>query len=100
MTQNEIKLIKSALKPFADSGLISPQTIEEVTTPRPDDGKSPRPDLLTRREACEILKCSCQSMINWGRSGLIIPIKLAGRRSIRYRMQDVEALLNVRIQPQ
>ncbi|HCE46188.1 MAG TPA: hypothetical protein DET40_21800 [Lentisphaeria bacterium] len=96
MTTNEAKLIRGALKPFQDSGLIAESTMQEIMEPRPEDNKAPRPDLLTRREACEILKCSGQSMINWHKAGLITPIKLAGKRAIRYRMQDVEALLSTK----
>lgn len=93
MTTNESKLVKQALKAFADSGLISAETMAEITEPKQQNGKMMRPDLVTRTEAAQILGVCRQSLINWQNSGVLRPIKLAGKRLVRYHFEDVQALL-------
>ena len=94
MTTNESKLVKQTLKGLADSGLISAATMAEITglkeTP---DGKPARPDLVTRQEAAKMLGVCPHSLINWQKSGTLQPIKLAGKRLIRYKMEDISSLL-------
>ncbi len=96
MTTNENKLVKQALKAFADSGLISAATMAELTEMKQADGKPARPDLITRQEACKLLGVCGQSLINWQKSGTLTPIKLAGKRLVRYHMSAIESLITAK----
>ena len=93
MTPNESKIVRQALKAFADSGLISPATMAELTEVKEPDGRPARPNLVTRAEACEILGVCIQTLINFEHAKKLKVIKLAGRRSVRYTMQNIEELL-------
>lgn len=92
MTKNEMKLVKYVLKPFVDSGLISEATMQEIITVKQPDGKTIRPDLITRPEAMKILGISLQSLINYEKEGILRAIKIAGKRMVRYKLEDIEAL--------
>jgi len=91
MTANETKLIKSALKPFLDSGMISEQTMQELVAVKEADGKGEK--LVTRKEAVEMLGVCIQSLINYEKENLLPPIKIAGKRLVRYRLSDLQALV-------
>lgn len=92
MTTNEVKLIRGALKGFVDNGLISETTMQEITSVKQSDGKAVRPDLVTRPEAIKILGVCQQSLINYEKEGLLPAIKIAGKRMVRYKLSDIEAL--------
>ncbi len=94
MTPNETKLVKQALKPFVDSGLISSATLSQLTAIKDDDGRPPRPNLVDRKETSKVLGCCIQSLVNFEKAGRLKPIKLAGRRAVRYTMQNIEQLLD------
>ena len=93
MTTNESKLVRQTLKGLADSGLISAATMAEITGLKESDGKAARPRLITRTQGTEMLGVCGQTFINWEKAGILKPIKLAGRRLVRYRMEDLENLL-------
>lgn len=96
MTPNERKLVVKALAPYRDAGLIGEETVSEITNigTEKDGGVGKRPDLVTRQEAAEILKCTTQTLINYQKAGLLPAHKIAGKRLVRYRIEDVEALLS------
>ncbi len=89
MNANELKLIRQTLKGFVDSGMISEGTMKEIAATRGTDGKTV---LVTRKEACEMLKVTTQTLVNWEKSGELKPIKLAGKTLVRYKLDDIEAL--------
>ena len=97
MTANELKMIRSVLKPFVDNGLLSDSVIDEIATLTTKSGskdiKKNRPDLITREEAATLLQVSQQSLINWEHAGKIKAIKVAGSRLVRYHMHDIDSLL-------
>ncbi len=93
MTPNESKLVKQTLKGLTDSGLISVATMAEINGLQGTDGKPARPDLVTRQEAAKMLGVCPHSLINWQKSGTLVPIKLAGKRLIRYSMENISSLL-------
>ncbi|MEI6422653.1 MAG: helix-turn-helix domain-containing protein [Lentisphaerota bacterium] len=97
MTTNESKLVKQALRPFADSGLISAATMAELTEMKQADGKPARPDLVNREQGTEMLNVCAQTLINWEKKGILKPIKLAGKRLVRYHMSDIENLITVKV---
>jgi len=54
-------------------------------------GNTPRRELLTARQAGELLNCCTRSVQNWGRQGRLTPVKF-GRRRIRWDKREVEAI--------
>ena len=52
------------------------------------------PELLTLREAANILKCHPNTLRNWDRSGLLKAVRLGGRKDRRYRKEDIVKFLN------
>ncbi len=94
MNLNAQKTVRQALKPFVDSGLLSTEAWQELEEKMTQiDGRPATPDLVTRPEAAKLLKVSPRSLINWERSGKLQALKLAGKRLVRYRMEQVLALL-------
>lgn len=51
------------------------------------------PELLTLRQACEILNCHPNTLRQWDKKGILVAIRLGNRRDRRYRKEDVLALL-------
>jgi excisionase family DNA binding protein len=49
------------------------------------------PDLLTKAELADYLQVSVKTLERWEKDGLLHPIRLS--RSVRYRRDDVEALI-------
>jgi len=96
MNENERKLVKSALRPFVDSGMISAEAMNEITAEKTKEGRTAPPQLLTRPEAMERLGVCLQTMVNYEKAGLLNGIRIAGRRMVRYRSSDIEALLEVK----
>jgi len=47
------------------------------------------PELLTLREACDILKCHPNTLRNWDRSGLLKAVRIGTREDRRYRKNDI-----------
>lgn len=94
MTNNEAKLIRQTLKGFVDAGLISAGTVDEMLDPASNGaGKAQRPDLMTRRGVAALLQCTTRSLINYEKSGNLRPVKIAGKRLVRYHFEDVQSLL-------
>lgn len=94
MNPNAQKTIKQALKPFVFSGLLPADAWQELQEKILEVGsRAARPDLISRTEAAKLLQVSLRSIINWEREGKIQAIKLAGKRLIRYRMEQVLSLL-------
>lgn len=94
MNPNAQKTIKQALKPFVDSGLLPADAWQELQEKISAVGDRPaRPDLITRVDAAKLLQVSPHSLMNWEKERKIQAIKLAGKRLIRYRMEQVLSLL-------
>ena len=94
ISPNEIKTVRNALKPFADAGLISQETFSEIMS-RISDGqeKARRPDLLTRKEAAKLMKCSMKSLENYETAGKLKAFRIGGMRLIRYHESEILKLL-------
>ena len=52
------------------------------------------PELLTLKEACEILKCHPNTLRQWDRKGILIAVRFGERKDRRYRKEDILKLLN------
>lgn len=52
------------------------------------------PELLTLKEACEILKCHPNSLRQWDKKGILVAVRFGERKDRRYRKKDIIQLLN------
>lgn len=94
MNVTEQKIVIKALRPFIDAGLLSKEAWRELQGKITDgSGRPARPDLITRAEAAKLLQVTSRSVINWQHEGKLQAVRLAGKRLIRYRMDQVSSLL-------
>ena len=52
------------------------------------------PELLTLKEACEILKCHPNTLRQWDKKGILIAIRIGVKKVMRYKKEDIIKLLN------
>ena len=60
-----------------------------MTKKRETGGKT-LPELLTLKEACEILRCHPNTLRQWDKKGILIAVRFGERRDRRYRREDIE----------
>ena len=98
MTPDELRLLKPQLKMLVDLGHVSQATMDEIaslTSAKPEEQSNRKlKEFVSRAEAARLLGVSEMTLIRWGQLGKLHPIKLAGRRLIRYKLNDIESLLN------
>jgi excisionase family DNA binding protein len=51
------------------------------------------PEVLTLKQACEVLNCHPNTLRNWDRSGFLKAIRFGSRRDRRYRKGDILRLV-------
>jgi excisionase family DNA binding protein len=51
------------------------------------------PELITLKEACEILKVHPNTLRQWDAKGILPAIRIGAKRAYRYRKQDILKLL-------
>lgn len=54
------------------------------------------PELLTLKEACEILKVHPNTLRQWDEKGILKAVRFGARRDRRYRKDDIIKLLEVK----
>jgi excisionase family DNA binding protein len=52
------------------------------------------PELLTLREASELLKCHPNTLRQWDRKGILAAVRFGERRDRRYKKADILKLLD------
>ena len=52
------------------------------------------PELLTLKEACDILKCHPNTLRQWDEKGVLKAVRFGTRRDRRYRKEDILKLVN------
>ena len=52
------------------------------------------PELLTLKEACDILKCHPNTLRQWDRKGILVAVRFGERKDRRYRKDDIMKFLN------
>jgi len=52
------------------------------------------PELLTLKEACEVLKCHPNTLRQWDKKGILVAVRFGERKDRRYRKEDILKLLN------
>ena len=55
------------------------------------------PELITLREACEILKVHPNTLRNWDKKGLLIAVRIGEKRARRYKKVDIMNLISKNI---
>lgn len=51
------------------------------------------PELITLREACEILKVHPNTLRLWDKKGILIAVRIGEKRIRRYRRKDINKLI-------
>jgi len=54
------------------------------------------PEILTLKQACEILNCHQNTLRNWDNKGILVAIRFGTRGDRRYRLKDVLQLIKKR----
>lgn len=54
------------------------------------------PDILTLRQACEVLNCHPNTLRQWDRKGTLVAIRFGERKDRRYRKEDILKLISKR----
>lgn len=52
------------------------------------------PELLTLKEACEILKCHPNTLRQWDKKGILPAIRIGERKARRYRKEDIIKMID------
>ena len=52
------------------------------------------PEILTLKQACEILNCHPNTLRNWDRRGVLVAIRFGTRKDRRYRKEDIVKLIS------
>jgi excisionase family DNA binding protein len=55
--------------------------------------RSKKMELMTLKEACEVLHCHPNTLRNWDNKGILKAVRFGPRRDRRYRKSDVLKLL-------
>jgi excisionase family DNA binding protein len=54
-------------------------------------------ELLTLREAAQILKVHPNTLRSWDKKGLLIAVRIGEKKARRYRKEDIEEFINQKI---
>jgi len=58
--------------------------------------KENMPELLSLKEACDILKCHPNTLRQWDNKGIFVAVRFGERKDRRYRKEDIMKLLSQR----
>jgi excisionase family DNA binding protein len=51
------------------------------------------PELITLKEACELLKVHPNTLRQWDKKGILTAVRIGAKRAYRYRKKDILKLL-------
>lgn len=51
-------------------------------------------ELLTLKEACDILKVHPNTLRQWDKKGVLKAVRIGIKKSLRYRKEDIEKFIN------
>lgn len=64
--------------------------------PKRQDRKGEIPELLTLKEACELLKLHPNTLRQWDKKGILRAIRIGAKRVYRYRKADILKMLKTK----
>lgn len=56
--------------------------------------KQDMPEILTLKQASELLNCHPNTLRNWDKKGILKPIRFGARKDRRYRKDDILKIIN------
>lgn len=62
--------------------------------PRNQEKKQELPELLTLKEASELLKCHPNTLRQWDKKGILKAVRFGERKDRRYRKKDIAKMLS------
>ena len=57
------------------------------------DKNTKLPELITLKEACEVLKVHPNTMRAWDKKGILVAVRLGERRVRRYKIEDIKKFI-------
>lgn len=61
--------------------------------PKPVSKNQEMPELLSLKEACDILKCHPNTLRQWDKKGILKAIRIGARGDRKYRRDEILSLL-------
>lgn len=61
--------------------------------PKPVSKNQEMPELLSLKEACDILKCHPNTLRQWDKKGILVAVRFGERKDRRYRKDDIIKML-------
>lgn len=55
--------------------------------------KNKLPNILTLKQACELLNCHPNTLRNWDNRGILVAVRFGERKDRRYHREDIIKLL-------
>ena len=62
--------------------------------PKIENNSEKMPELLSLKEACDVLKCHSNTLRQWDKKGILVAIRFGERKDRRYRKEDIMKFLN------
>jgi excisionase family DNA binding protein len=63
--------------------------LSDKSTAKMKKSKQDIPELLTLKEACEILKCHPNTLRQWDKKRILVAVRFGERKDRRYRKEDI-----------
>jgi len=54
------------------------------------------PELITLKEACDILKCHPNTLRQWDKKGILSAIRIGAKKVMRYKKEDILKFLQLK----
>ena len=93
MTDAEKKIFLQSAKPLAENGIISAGTMEWLRNLKCGETVQEPEKLVSRKQGAALLGTSTKSLKNYEEAGKLHGLRIAGKRLVRYRLDDLMGLL-------
>jgi hypothetical protein len=93
MTDAEKKVLMQSAKPLAENGIISAGTMDWLRNLKCGDTVQEQMKVVSRKQGSAMFGISVKSLKNYEEAGKLHGLRIAGKRLVRYRMDDLMSLL-------